>query len=148
MNFTDEEFLDFTEALSDIFASNYLDNTQLWSWRNDGDVMRAWRYAPVPEEYQVMTPSHSGEEEIFSVFAYRGDDGGIYYSLGLASFQCISCDSLETLIDVMAGIVKSLKLSARYSGEVASRLVDQVFAERSSGTAIQGTGSGMQDYFP
>lgn len=118
MNFTDEEFLDFTEALSDIFASNYLDNTQLWSWRNEGDVMRAWRYAPVPEEYQVMTPLHSGKEEIFSVFAYRGDDGGIYYSLGLASFQCISCDSLEALIGAITDISRSLKLSARHSGEV------------------------------
>ena len=51
MNFTDEEFLDFTEALSDIFASNYLDNTQLWSWRNEGDVMRALRHAFESEDH-------------------------------------------------------------------------------------------------
>lgn len=118
MNFTDEEFFDFTEALSDIFASNYLDNTQLWSWRNEGTAMRAYRYAPVPEDCQDTTPLHSGKEEIFSVSAYRRDDDRICYALWLAGFQYVNCDSLEALIDVMAGIVKSLKLSARYSGEV------------------------------
>lgn len=113
--FSDEEFLDFTEALSDVFEVNYINDLQLWHWRNEREVMRAWRYAPVPEDCQVMTPASNGREEVFSVLACRDENSDICYTLELGGFQCLNFDSLEELIGVMTGVVKSLKLSAKYS---------------------------------
>ena len=116
--FSDEEFLDFTETLSDVFADNYLAGNQLWHWRNEREAMRAWRYAPVPEDCQIMTPASNGKEEVFSVFACRDESNDICYTLELGGLQCLNFDSLEELISVMVGVVKSFKLSAKYS-EVA-----------------------------
>lgn len=117
MNFTDEEFLDFTEALSDIFASNYLDNTQLWSWRNYGDRMQALRHAFESDDH---SPRHSMRDGdiAFAVNAYR-KDGRTCYELTFGNPGFTSrFDSLETLIGAVTDISRSLKLSARYSGEV------------------------------
>ena len=115
--FSDEEFLDFTETLSDVFADNYLTGNQLWHWRNEREVMRAWRYAPVPEDCQHYHSEVDGMESIFSIVARR-DEGVTRYSLAFDDFQCVNFDSIESLISVMVGVVKSFKLSAKYS-EVA-----------------------------
>ena len=116
--FTDEDFLDFTEALSDIFETNYVNGTQLWSWRNEGGVMRAWRYAPVPEDCQGPYSTEVAKEVTFSVDVHH-EQGHIVYTLTFGDMGFIlRFDSLDSLAQTMVGVVKSLNLSMKYK-EVA-----------------------------
>lgn len=112
--FSDEDFRLFVKALSDVFEVNHINDLQLWSWRNEREVMRAWRYAPVPEDCQHDHSEVHGVESIFSIVARR-DEGVTQYSLAFDDFQCVNFDSLEALIGVMVGVVKSFKLSTKYS---------------------------------
>lgn len=115
--FSDEDFRLFANALSDVFDVNHINDLQLWSWQNKGHVMRADRYAPVPESCYQFHPAKHGTALMFAVYA-RKHDGVVRYDLVFANFQCVDFDSLESLIDVVTDIFKSLKLSSKSLGEV------------------------------
>ena len=116
--FSDEEFLDFTEALSDIFADNYIDGRQLWGWWNYGGSMKAFRYAFEPDEHSPRFSMRDGDVA-FAIDAYRNahKEGETFYELvfGNPGFKS-RFDSLESLVGAIVGIAKSLKLSASKVG--------------------------------
>ena len=116
--YSDEEFLSFTEALSEVFAENRdqdnydqgITDYDLWGWRNDHGWMQAWRYAPVSPDSQGHHSEYDGLESVFTVVVSKKDDKDVY-CLGIGDSCNLKFESLQTLIDAMTRISRSLKLA-------------------------------------